>query len=35
MPAGYGNDNDNNGNDENVDGTDLTTTWKLYLTLFF
>ena len=35
MPAGYGNHNDNDGNDKDVDSTDFTTTWKIYLILFF
>ena len=37
MSAGHGNDKDNDGNsyDENVDGTDFTTTRKNYLILFF
>ena len=37
MSAGYDNDNDNDGNsrDEDVDSTDFTTTWKIYLILFF
>ena len=35
MRAGYGYDNDNDGNDEDVNGTDFITTWKIYLILFF
>ena len=37
MPARYGNDNDNDWNspDEDVDRTDFTTTWKIYLISFF
>ena len=36
MPR-YGNDNDNdvNSHDEDYDSTDFTTTWKIYLILFF
>ena len=37
MPPGYGNDNDDdcNSHDEDVDSTDLTATWKIYLILSF
>ena len=36
MSAGYGNDNDNGGNsyDEDIDSTDFTATWKIYLIFF-
>ena len=37
MPAGYGNDNDNDDNslDKDVDSTDFRATWKIYFILFF
>ena len=37
MPAGYNNDHDNDGNshDEDIDSSEFTTTWKIYLILFF
>ena len=34
MPAGYGNNNDNDGIDEDVDSHDFTRTWKNYLIWF-
>ena len=35
MTAGYGNDNDNDRNNEDVYSTDFTTTLKIYLILSF
>ena len=35
MRVGYGNDNDHEGNDDDVDSTDFTSTWKIYLILSF
>ena len=35
MPPGYGKYNDNDGNEEGVGSTEFTTTWKIYLILFF
>ena len=36
MSAGYGNDkdNDDNSHDEDVDSTDFTKTWKIYLFIY-
>ena len=36
MSTGYGNDKDNDDNrhDEDVDSTDFTTTWKIYLFIY-
>ena len=35
MPTGYGNDNDEDGNDEDVDSTEFTTTWKDLFSFIF